>query len=612
MKNKIKNFFDINEKFTFEVKRLITENVLNSNLIKDIEKETIINSGINSDFIFVDKEEMFFVATNEQAGEERGSTQENALSLLQEKSKALNNYVEVFVNVLKKYFVSKEKNQQEYTNFFTDVLGIDQEYVDFIYSWLDSLQKKLDSADFDEIINNRLKQIIVIDEKNEAAILEVKKPSHINDVLTFNKFKIKYAFLLKFYTQRLKNVTHEISLPKLSKSEQGDLFLREIKNDKEHYKIINTWFSFKNFIDVFNNEIKGGNSVDAIFDKNIRLSLGNSVLSKDRVEETFFPVFNNGVKIIAGKVEVNNSNLSFNNMSVLNGQQSVRFIINNEKDLNLETRIPVTIIAPAKEKDFYSETWETFTNKITIASNTQRKVESYELISNDSVFNILNKHLNNQGKFIKTKKGYAKVDKNIKNVFGNSVYNLDDFLKNIILIFDDKFLITDRKKVVNDLINCFSQHCNHNWVCENSALALNYIKANNDAKTKKYINNISKFLDIKSFVDSWLKSKKLYYCFYDNLVPLMAEDELNNMPFNEIEAINKYEYQKEFCHHVEDMLSCNNDVIYKYMYKNNIEPNHENLLLAIFKIYKFIYNNNTKRVSFSTFFSEPLNFKGLK
>jgi len=122
----------------------------------------------------------------------------------------------------------------------------------------------------------------------------------------------------------------------------------------------------------------------SIFDYNVRGSLGNTKINKGIVKSIKdnnlhkkFPLFHNGITIVADKVEADNGVLQLENFYVVNGCQSLTSLFANQKFLSDELKILTKIIQVKTDSELASQ--------ITEYSNSQNGVKPRDFKSYNQI-----------------------------------------------------------------------------------------------------------------------------------------------------------------------------------------------------------------------------------
>jgi AIPR protein len=122
----------------------------------------------------------------------------------------------------------------------------------------------------------------------------------------------------------------------------------------------------------------------SIFAFNVRGPLGNTAINKaivasikNRKLHQSFPLFHNGITIIASDVEVKKDSLTTKNYYVVNGCQSLTALFENQKQLTADLRILTKFIKLPKDS--------ALGEVVTMFSNNQNGVRSRDFMSNNRV-----------------------------------------------------------------------------------------------------------------------------------------------------------------------------------------------------------------------------------
>jgi hypothetical protein len=146
---------------------------------------------------------------------------------------------------------------------------------------------------------------------------------------------------------------------------------------------------------------------DNLFERNIRGYLGSKNLNKNIVktasseQSPYFVYMNNGITITCEKfsfVPVSSSPcLDINNIQIVNGQQTVRSLYQANKAGNLKEDVKVLVrIVETSNSELLMQIIE--------ATNSQTKVTSRDLHSNDEIQKLIEKHLISMGYFYESRK----------------------------------------------------------------------------------------------------------------------------------------------------------------------------------------------------------------
>ena len=122
----------------------------------------------------------------------------------------------------------------------------------------------------------------------------------------------------------------------------------------------------------------------SLFARNVRGPLGHTNVNRDIVDTlknpTFhkmFPVFHNGITMLAAKAEDTDDTITVSKYFVVNGCQSLTSLFNNQKHLTADLRVLVKIVEMNPESE-WAET-------ITRFSNNQNGVKARDFRSNNSI-----------------------------------------------------------------------------------------------------------------------------------------------------------------------------------------------------------------------------------
>ncbi|HML07944.1 MAG TPA: AIPR family protein [Xanthobacteraceae bacterium] len=122
----------------------------------------------------------------------------------------------------------------------------------------------------------------------------------------------------------------------------------------------------------------------SLFELNVRLPLGSTKVNKairDSIEHqqqhVKFPLFHNGITVLAEKVEVGKGAVTIENFVVVNGAQSLKQFRSGEKRITSDLEVLTRIIEIGGNTDLARE--------ISINSNNQNGIKPRDLRSNDAV-----------------------------------------------------------------------------------------------------------------------------------------------------------------------------------------------------------------------------------
>ncbi|MFV1921305.1 MAG: AIPR family protein [Methylotenera sp.] len=128
------------------------------------------------------------------------------------------------------------------------------------------------------------------------------------------------------------------------------------------------------------------NGIDdqSLFTLNVRASLGNTKVNRDIVKSIkdkalhkLFPLFHNGVTVLAEFVDSSEDTINIKNYFVVNGCQSLNALYKNKKDLTSELRVLAKFIQVPAQTDL--------SDLITSFSNNQNGVKPRDFKSNNPI-----------------------------------------------------------------------------------------------------------------------------------------------------------------------------------------------------------------------------------
>jgi AIPR protein len=166
----------------------------------------------------------------------------------------------------------------------------------------------------------------------------------------------------------------------------------------------------------------------SLFELNVRLPLGSTKVNKairESIEQQFqhvkFPLFHNGITVLAEKIGVENGVVTIENFVVVNGAQSLKQFNNAEKKVSSDLKVLTRIIEIGGNTDLARE--------ISINSNNQNGIKPRDLRSNDAV------QVRLQAEFEKLGfEGYSFDVKRGEQGAGNTVSN--EYAGKLLLAFD--------------------------------------------------------------------------------------------------------------------------------------------------------------------------------
>lgn len=128
----------------------------------------------------------------------------------------------------------------------------------------------------------------------------------------------------------------------------------------------------------------GGIEDQTLFSQNVRLSLGNTKVNKDisasisdQSRHKRFPLFHNGITLLADKIVETDNGIRVKNYVVVNGAQSLSTLYANRESLSDELRISVRAVELKNKPELAKE--------ITHNSNNQNAIKARDLKANNSM-----------------------------------------------------------------------------------------------------------------------------------------------------------------------------------------------------------------------------------
>lgn len=127
-----------------------------------------------------------------------------------------------------------------------------------------------------------------------------------------------------------------------------------------------------------------GISDGSLFERNVRLALGNTKVNKGLVESIEkkkehknFPLYHNGINIICDSATQSDEGLKIKNYTVVNGAQSLTSLYNKKSKLTDDLKIVVKVVAINNDV--------ALADKITNHSNNQNAIKARDLKSNHGI-----------------------------------------------------------------------------------------------------------------------------------------------------------------------------------------------------------------------------------
>lgn len=166
----------------------------------------------------------------------------------------------------------------------------------------------------------------------------------------------------------------------------------------------------------------------SLFELNVRLPLGSTKVNKairdsitEQQQHVKFPLFHNGITVLAEKVHVDKGAVTIENFIVVNGAQSLKQFYNTDKKISSDLKVLTRIIEIGGNTDLARE--------ISINSNNQNGIKPRDLRSNDNV------QVRLQAEFEKLKsEGYSFDVKRGEEGSGNTISN--EYAGKLLLAFD--------------------------------------------------------------------------------------------------------------------------------------------------------------------------------
>ena len=166
----------------------------------------------------------------------------------------------------------------------------------------------------------------------------------------------------------------------------------------------------------------------SLFELNVRLPLGSTKVNKairdsigQQSQHVKFPLFHNGITVLAEKVGVGKGEVTIENFIVVNGAQSLKQFLNSEKKITSDLKVLTRVIEIGGDTDLAKE--------ISINSNNQNGIKARDLRSNDAV------QIRLQSEFEKfASEGYSFDVKRGEEGSGSTISN--EYAGKLLLAFD--------------------------------------------------------------------------------------------------------------------------------------------------------------------------------
>lgn len=184
----------------------------------------------------------------------------------------------------------------------------------------------------------------------------------------------------------------------------------------------------------------------SLFELNVRLPLGSTKVNKairDSIEEqpqhVKFPLFHNGITVLAEKVGGDKGTVTIENFVVVNGAQSLKQFLSSEKNISSDLKVLTRVIEIGGNTDLARE--------ISINSNNQNGIKPRDLRSNDTVQIRLQsefKNLSAEGYSFDVKRGAEGSGNTISNEYAGKLllaFDLDEpwSCHQTYKVFDEKY-----------------------------------------------------------------------------------------------------------------------------------------------------------------------------
>ena len=174
-----------------------------------------------------------------------------------------------------------------------------------------------------------------------------------------------------------------------------------------------------------------------LFELNVRLPLGSTKVNKairesieQQTQHVKFPLFHNGITVLAEKVTTDKGSVTIENFVVVNGAQSLKQFSNGQKKISSDLKVLTRIIEIGGNTELARE--------ISINSNNQNGIKPRDLRSNDAVQVRLQSEfekLASEGYSFDVKRGEEGVGRIITNEFAGKLLLAFDLDARYILPF---------------------------------------------------------------------------------------------------------------------------------------------------------------------------------
>jgi len=202
-------------------------------------------------------------------------------------------------------------------------------------------------------------------------------------------------------------------------------------------------------IKIIEEEISNGNTLDSIFEGNVRYKVKANIINSEIKEslkknELNFFLLNNGITILVDNLLFNNENrnrISFQNCNIINGQQTVRslyelYIKCKKENLNLSNISILVKLYELKQKELEI--------KIPFASNNQNQINVKDLMSLKTFQKNVKEILIKKEIFYIYKKGSSEVN-NASKFFNNTITS-EELIKLFASCYDKQITVKNSLK----------------------------------------------------------------------------------------------------------------------------------------------------------------------